>query len=164
MTSKVEKLTTHLISMFTTQPSYSGAVNHPFLLAAGQGSLAHDSLALWLSQDRIYAAHAYPQFIGRLIAQIPFSSSHGLSSPEELMNQRTLKILTFSIENVVKEVEFFKDTSKKWGLAIEGWKERKGTRDYTAEMVRVSQSLQDGLIFLWAMEKVKISLTVCVPG
>lgn len=149
-----EKLTTHLISLSTTRP-YSAAVNHPFLAAAGNGSLPHNRLALWLSQDRIYAAHAYPLFIGRLISLIPFSSSHGLNSPEELRNQRILKLLSFALENVVKEAAFFSDMSKKWDLPIGCWRERKATRDYTAEMARVSGGLEDGLVFLWAMEEVR---------
>ncbi|KAJ2990339.1 hypothetical protein NUW54_g8498 [Trametes sanguinea] len=36
------------------------------------------------------------------------------------------------------------------------WRERKATRDYTAEMARMGAlgSLEDGLVFLWAMERV----------
>lgn len=146
-----ESLTAHLASLSNSE---SEAHRHPFLVAAGDGTLSHDRLAYWLSQDRIYAAHAYPLFIGRLISRIPFSSSHALGSPGELKNQRILKALSFSLENVVREVAFFEETSKKWGLPIDGWAERKATRDYTAEMARMSGDLEDGLVFLWAMEKV----------
>ncbi|KXN81682.1 hypothetical protein AN958_03929 [Leucoagaricus sp. SymC.cos] len=152
-------LTEHLVNL-STVPPYADAINHPFLVAAGNGTLSPDRLALWLSQDRIYAAHAYPSFIGALITNIPWDSSHPLGSPPELRNQRVLSLLVYCLENVVREVNFFKDTAAKWGLPIEGWKERKGTRDYTAEMARISKngSLSDGLIFLWAMERVCICI------
>jgi thiaminase len=150
-----ESLTEHLVSLHSTPRPYSAATEHPFLSAAGNGTLSDPLLALWLSQDRIYAAHAYPRFIGLLISKIPFSSSDALDSTKEKHNQKVLKILAFSLENVVREAAFFKDTSQKWGLDMECWKERKATRDYTAEMARVSSygSLKDGVIFLWAMEK-----------
>ncbi|KAF9010089.1 hypothetical protein BDQ17DRAFT_999068 [Cyathus striatus] len=148
------KLTDHLISLPTT-PVYNSAINHPFLCSAGAGTLPPARLALWLSQDRIYAAHAYPKFIGKLISQIPFEHTHGILSQEEQDNQRIFKVLVYCLQNIVREVGFFKDTADRWGLDMEGWKERKGTRDYTAEMARVSEKgIKDGLVFLWAMERV----------
>ena len=154
-------VTSHLTSLHPR--SYSAATQHPFLTAAGSGTLPDSRLALWLSQDRIYAAHAYPRFIGLLISKIPFSSYDALDSPQEKHNQKVLKILAFSLENVVREAAFFRETSEKWGLDMECWKERKATRDYTAEMGRVSSygCLDDGLIFLWAMERV--STGACLP-
>ncbi|KAF5347754.1 hypothetical protein D9756_010281 [Leucocoprinus leucothites] len=148
-------LTEHLVNL-TTVPSYSEATQHPFLIAAGDGTLLSDRLALWLSQDRIYAAHAYPAFIGALITSIPWDSSHPVGSPGEQRNQHILSVLVFCLQNIVQEVNFFRDTAAKWDLPIDGWKERKGTRDYTAEMARISKDgiLTDGLIFLWAMERV----------
>jgi len=149
-------LTSHLVSLRSTLAPYEAATKHPFLTAAGNGSLGDSLLALWLSQDRIYAAHAYPRFIGLLISKIPFSSSHTLDSAEEKLNQRILKLLVFALDNIVREVAFFKESSQEWDLDIGCWKERKATRDYTAEMARVasSGSLEDGLVFLWAMERV----------
>lgn len=148
-------LTKHLLSL-PTEPTYNSAIHHPFLISAGNGTLSSRLLALWLSQDRIYAAHAYPAFIGSLIASIPWNSSDGLSSLEEQRNKDTLSILVFSLENVVREVNFFKDTASQWNLPLEGWKERKGTKNYTAEMARISKNgnIEDGLVFLWAMEQV----------
>ena len=149
-------LTRHLVSLRSIPRPYSAATEHPFLSAAGLGTLNDSLLALWLSQDRIYAAHAYPRFIGLLISKIPFCSSDALDSREEEENQRVLKILAFSLDNVVREAAFFQETSQRWHLDMECWKERKATRDYTAEMTRVSSygSLEDGLVFLWAMEQV----------
>ena len=155
-------LTAHLTSLHLNSTPYSSATEHPFLTAAGNGTLPDALLALWLSQDRIYAAHAYPQFIGHLISKIPFSSSHTLDSIEERKNQQILELLVFSLENIVKEASFFRDVSKKWGLDLECWKERKATRDYTAEMARIANSgtLEDGVVFLWAMEQVSFIRTV----
>ncbi|KAF8645406.1 hypothetical protein AX16_007840 [Volvariella volvacea WC 439] len=155
MFSATQSLTSHLRSLHTTA-SYSLATQHPFLKAAANGTLSHPLLALWLSQDRIYAAHAYPRFIGSLISRIPFSTDDSLTSHAELLNQRILKLLVYSLDNIIREINFFSDTAKTWDLDMECWRERKGTRDYTAEMARVSASphLEDGLIFLWAMERV----------
>ena len=160
----MSSLTKHLLSLHTDIP-YSSAVSHPFLESAAKGTLDPSLLALWLAQDRIYAMHAYPHFIGALMARINFSSAHSVSSREELMNQRILKMLAFCLESVMKEAEFFKDTAKKNNLPLDGWKERKATRDYTAEMCRVSNamSIEDGLVFLWAMEKV-IVIIPNIPG
>ena len=150
----MESITEHLLTLDTT-PTYSLATKtHPFLVSASEGTLSNNLLALWLFQDRIYAAHAYPHFIGSLISRIPFDSHH--LTGEHC--QRILKILTFCLENIVREVEFFDNTAKRWGLDVRGWKERKGTRDYTAEMTRISNTgrIEEGLLFLWAMEKVNL--------
>ncbi|TFK49117.1 heme oxygenase-like protein [Heliocybe sulcata] len=150
-----ETLTSRLVSLSTARP-YSAAVEHDFLTACGSGTVSHDLLAFWLAQDRLYAAHAYPRFIGLLIAKIPYSSTDGINSGAEARNARILKVLTYALENVVREVGFFKETSVEWNLDVDGWRERKTTRDYTAEMLRVAAlgTLQDGLVFLWAMERV----------
>lgn len=148
-----QSLTEHLLSL-ETPVNYTSATQHSFLVAAGNGSLSHDLLSLWLYQDRIYAAQEYPKFIGSVISNIPFDPAHNLSSPEENLNKRILKILLFSLQNIVRECEFFHETAQKWGLKLDGWPERKGTRDYTAEIERASRNWTDGLVFLWAMEKV----------
>ncbi|KAJ7171779.1 heme oxygenase-like protein [Mycena crocata] len=148
-------LTDHLFRLSTPTP-YADAINHTFLRSAGEGSLSTSLLSLWLSQDRIYAAHAYPRFIGALITAIPFHKSHKLTSVQELHNQRVLKMLIYALENVVREVGFFGESADRWGLELEGWRERKGTRDYVSEMdsVAATKKLNDGLVFLWAMERV----------
>ena len=149
-------LTTHLASLSTPRP-YAAATQHAFLTATGTGTLPLPLLSLYLSQDRIYAAHGYPRFIGRLIAAIPYSSGHATLSKEEKQNARTLQVLVFCLQNVVREVGFFDDLGNAHGFDVNGWKERKGTRDYLAEMTRVSSEgvLFEGLVFLWAMEKVR---------
>ncbi|EIW78582.1 heme oxygenase-like protein [Coniophora puteana RWD-64-598 SS2] len=143
-------LTHHLLSLSTPRP-YAVATEHEFLESAGKLTLNADRLAFWLSQDRIYAAHAYPRFIGGLITKIPFESS----GKDEEKNRRTLEMLSQALQGVMDEVRFFEGTAKAHGLNSEGWRERKATRDYTAEMARIASlgTLEEGLVFLWAMEK-----------
>jgi thiaminase len=143
------KLTHHLLSI-PANPTYHEATRHPFLTQAGNGTLPLSILAFWLSQDRIYAAHAYPRFIGALISRIPFHQADAIMSPREQQNQKILQVLVQCLDNIVREVDFFWDTSKKFGINMEGWIERKATRDYTAEMSRVASSglLEEGLVFL----------------
>lgn len=158
------KLTDHLIALKTT-PTFADAVRHSFLTSAGRGDLPRDRLALWLSQDRIYAAHAYPRFIGALISRIPFQTADAIEGEEELQKQEILQLLVKCLDNIVLEVTFFKKTASSFGLDLEGWMERKGTRDYTAEMARISTtaSLEEGLVFLWAMEQVHSSPVLTHP-
>ncbi|KAJ7151614.1 heme oxygenase-like protein, partial [Mycena filopes] len=149
-------LTDRLLQQAQSNNEYSEAINHPFLRAAGDGTLNKSLLALWLSQDRIYAAQAYPRFIGSLIAAIPFDKSASPHSDKEIQNRLILKTLTFALENIVKEAGFFVDTAEKHGFDLWMWKERKGTRDYVAEMDSIAsgKNVEEGLVFLWAMEQV----------
>ncbi|THG98412.1 hypothetical protein EW145_g7430, partial [Phellinidium pouzarii] len=137
------------LSSNTTKP-YKYATEHAFLHAARERTLNSRALSLWLSQDRIYAAHAYPRFIGALIAKIPFSAHHGIRSVQEARNQRILALLTFSLQNVVREAGFFLQAAEKHGLDLEGWNERAPTKSYVAEMARVSSwgTLEEGLVYL----------------
>jgi thiaminase len=152
-------LTKHLLTL-QISPPYSLATQHTFLTQAGKGNLPHSRLALWLSQDRIYAGHAYPCFIGALISRIPFHQADAIFGPKEQHNQKILTILVKCLDNIVQEIGFFGEVAGKWNLNMEGFIERKGTRDYTAEMARISSSgsFTDGLIFLWAMERVSFSI------
>ncbi|KAG1816924.1 heme oxygenase-like protein [Suillus variegatus] len=145
-------ITQHLKDQATLRPCYNAATRHEFLTAAGTLTLSPARLAFWLCQDRIYAAHAYPRFIGLLITKIPFDGP----AVEEELNRETLALLTICLEGVIREVAFFEGVAKECKLDIDGWKERKATRDYTAEMARVASvgSLEEGLVFLWAMEQV----------
>jgi formylaminopyrimidine deformylase / aminopyrimidine aminohydrolase len=159
MTSPARSITAHLLSI-PTQPTYLYATKtHPFLASAADGTLSKDRLSFWLYQDHIYAAYAYPRFIGSLISHIPFDQPHPCADH----SQTILRILVGALENIMLEVDFFKSTAKKWGLNLETWKERKETRDYTAEMARVAATgcIEEGLLFLWAMEKVSTILRIC---
>jgi thiaminase len=156
--STVRSITAHLLSI-STQPTYLSATkNHPFLISAADGTLSDEQLSFWLCQDHIYAAYAYPRFIGSLISHIPFNQPH----PCAEHSQAILEILVGALENIVREVKFFKSTAKTWGLDYEKWGERRETRDYTAEMARISGTgrIEEGLLFLWAMEKVSVELCI----
>ncbi|KAH7340619.1 heme oxygenase-like protein [Rhizoctonia solani] len=154
-------LTSHLLSK-TNSPAYIAATNHPFLKQAGEGTLPTSTLAHWLYQDRIYAAHAYPRFVGLLIARIPFETQDLASfrsdvTRTESTNRRILECLSFSLVNIVQEVKFFETTAGSIDAqnSSEIEFERQETRNYTAEMARVASlgTLEEGLVFLWVMEK-----------
>lgn len=159
MTSS-QSLTSYLQSLSTPRP-YSAAVEHKFLKSAGLRTLSKPLLSLYLYQDRLYAAHGYPRFIGRLLAAIPYSSLHSPDSPQERFHAKVLKTLNYALTNVVREVNFFGDTARQYDLSLV-WAERKQTRDYMAEMARVGVegSFEEMLIFLWVMERVSIHLDV----
>ena len=153
-------LTTHLVSLSTPRP-YSAATKHTFLTTAGTGALSLPLLSLYLSQDRIYAAHAYPRFLGHLLASVPFSSQHAPDSREECFHSEVVGVLSDALANVRHEVRLFGEVEQKYGLpSFADWKERKATRDYTAEMAHVGAmgSFEEGLVFLWAMERVSCCL------
>ncbi|KAG1798360.1 uncharacterized protein BJ212DRAFT_1505058 [Suillus subaureus] len=114
-------ITHHLKDQSNLKPYYSAATQHEFLTAAGTLSLSPGRLALWLCQDRIYAAHAYPRFIGLLISKIPFDGP----AVEEELNRETLALLTICLEGIIREVAFFEGVAKEWSLDINGWMERK---------------------------------------
>lgn len=152
MSSTARSITAHLLSI-PTHPTYLSATkSHSFLASAANSTLSNDRLSFWLYQDYIYAAHAYPRFIASLISHIPFDQPHPCAD----QSQTILRILVGCLENIMLEIEFFKNTAKKWALDLEIWRERKETRDYTAEMARVAATghIEEGLLFLWAMEKV----------
>ena len=116
---------------------YIKATQHEFLTLAGNGKLPLDRLALWLSQDRIYAAHAYAKFIGSLTARIPFRTEDHSTGDAEKKNQEILRVLSFCLTNIVQEVNFFKDTADAFGMDLDGWKEREGLRSLACFVRRV---------------------------
>ncbi|KAJ3843302.1 heme oxygenase-like protein [Lentinula raphanica] len=133
---------------------YSDAVYNDFLLRAAIGAVEHDLLSVCLSQNRIYAAHAYPRFIGSLIARIPFNPKHAIDSSDAKLNTQILNTLMFCLQNVVSQDAFLVKTAADSSLTLNK-PERKGTRDLTAEMGRItSNEFYEGVIFLWAIEKI----------
>ena len=164
--STTETLTEHLQALSTITP-YSAATEHPFLVAAGTGALSKELLSLYLAQDRLYAAHAYPRFVGHLLAAVPFSSLDALTSTQERDNQHIVRVLSYSLQNCVREsFDFFVETAERFGLQLNGWRERRGTREYMDAMVAVATwgGLEEGLVFLWAMEKVNITVQTYQSG
>ncbi|KAK7677691.1 hypothetical protein QCA50_019382 [Cerrena zonata] len=143
--STSESLTSRLVRLSTVRP-YTAATEHPFLAAAGNGRLSKDLLSVFFLQGRLYAANAYLKFIGCLPASASFSSLDGTGCDRENCNQRVVAVLGGALQNVIREVNFFQDVAKKYELQLSGWRERRITRDYTAEMGRAGASgkLEDG--------------------
>jgi thiaminase len=152
---KEKTLTAHLLSLKTTPP-YSAATRHNFLTLAGRGRLPLSRLALWLAQCRVYAAHEYPRFLGALISRIPFHESDSINSVEEEFKQGILHVFVKLLDRIVLDVKSFKKTAVEFELDVHGWMIRKETRNYSAELAKVSlnSSLEEGIVFLWAMEQV----------
>ncbi|KAH9941754.1 heme oxygenase-like protein [Epithele typhae] len=145
-------LTEHLTSLRTARP-YAAATQHPFLHAAGTGTLPASTLSLYIAQDRRYAAHAYPRFLGQLLARVPFDTA--VNAPRDPA-ERLAGVLFDALAAVRDEVRLFDALAGGRIPPLGRWPERRATRAYAAEMARVAAcgSLEDGLVFLWAMERV----------
>ena len=124
MSSATPSLTSHLVSLSTVRP-YSAATEHAFLTQAGKGTLSKDVLGLYLCQDRLFVAHSAIAFLGQVFAKIPFSSSRPFNSPRSQALQRIVRTIDYALKNVIREVNFFNDVAEKFGLDVDGWKERK---------------------------------------
>jgi thiaminase len=148
MPASPRRLTEHLRALETT-PSYAAATQHAFLARAGRGALPAPALAFWLHQDRVYA-RAYPAFIGRLLAAPPPDGD----TPAAALARAAL--LSDALANIVRELRFFERAARECALELDAWRERRATREYTAEMARTAgDGLMDGLVFLWAMEQAR---------
>jgi thiaminase len=110
-------LTTYLLG--STPNSLARATNHPFLAAAGQGTLPKPTLSQWLSQDRLYA-QSYIRFIGLLLAKIrlpgqaPSSSTPMHKTPE----QKAITVLIDALVNIRAELAFFEQTAHDYSLDL----------------------------------------------
>ncbi|KAL0959700.1 hypothetical protein HGRIS_011395 [Hohenbuehelia grisea] len=164
--SSGQSLTSHLTSLPRLRSLHERATStHPFLSAAQNGSLSSELLGYYLGQDRIYASYAYPKYIAGLIRKIDACPE---VPPGSVAQESILPLLSSSLSGVVHEVQFFDETAKKYGLvsyppsARAGisrppYTMRPGTRNYLSEMARVAEwndTWQEGVVFLWAMEKV----------
>ncbi|KAJ5609123.1 hypothetical protein N7528_009690 [Penicillium herquei] len=110
-------LTTWLLQ--STPQSLKRATSHPFLAAAGQGTLPKSILSQWLSQDRLYA-QSYIRFIGQLLAKIRLDSraanpqTHLAFSPEH----QAVDVLIDALVNIRTELRFFESTAAEYGLDL----------------------------------------------
>ncbi|KAL4268956.1 Thiaminase-2/PQQC domain-containing protein [Pleurotus pulmonarius] len=155
------KLTTRLLESPNTQGLYHAATTaHPFLVAAANGTLSHPLLEFYLAQDKVYAGYAYPKFIGGLFRRI--DAYRNASQPGQ--PQSLLPVLAASITGVAREVKFFDSLAAQYGLNLQDstsesppHTKRAATLNYVAEMAYVaewSETWEEGIVFLWAMEKV----------
>lgn len=103
----------------STPQALKRATTHPFLAAAGRGTLPKSILSQWLSQDRLYA-QSYIRFIGQLLAKIRLDSraanpqTHLAFSPEH----QAVDVLIDALVNICTELRFFESTAAEYGLDL----------------------------------------------
>lgn len=106
-------LTSWLLSV--TPTALNRATTHPFLSAAGKGTLPKTTLSQWLAQDRLYA-QSYIRFIGLLLSKIRLSSDiaeRGVPS-----EQAAIDILIDALVNIRRELRFFESTAHEYGIDL----------------------------------------------
>ncbi|KAH6647323.1 hypothetical protein BKA67DRAFT_662125 [Truncatella angustata] len=165
-------LSSRLLSHPETTTQYIRATQSAFLRWAGQGRLSPLVLSQWLSQDRLYA-QAYVRFIGGLLSRVRLPITQPSVGTVEW---RVLSVLTEALEGITRELAFFEEMADKYHLdlacsvedQIDATPRREfGPNTVTAEYVHLfdsfsgpnagidtSRSLFDGLVLLWATEKV----------
>lgn len=166
-------LTSHLISL--DQAGLRKATEHNFLRQAGNGSLNGDTLRSWLSQDAHYA-RAYIGFVGGLVSHLPLPSkihhddtatmiSKSGRSPGMSLHWRILDLLVAALTNVKRELEFFEETARRYGLEVDKVEGFEIPNAATAAYIEHFRSftvadrrahLLRGLITLWATEFVSL--------
>ncbi|KAK8056381.1 heme oxygenase-like protein [Apiospora rasikravindrae] len=162
--SSHKSITAYLLDHPDTAEMYKQATQCRFLELAGQGRLPKESLSQWLSQDRLYA-QAYCRFIGGLISrvQLPVSPATEASRTTPF---RILLMLQTAMIGVTTELQFFEQTAKEYQLdlaAMEDGQESEANKvtkacidlfdSFTVEGGK-GRSLLQGLVMLWALEKV----------
>ncbi|CAJ2501995.1 Uu.00g048480.m01.CDS01 [Anthostomella pinea] len=161
----------HLLE--STRELYQRATECQFLELAGKGRLPRDQLCQWLSQDRLYA-QAYVRFIGGLISRLRLPIGVEPKGTNATLQWRILALLQGCLAGIMKELQFFETTAKNYDLDLEavhddvGDPEAKkfGPCKATQEYIDLfdsftarspdshRKSLLDGLVVLWATEKV----------
>ncbi|KAI2471227.1 heme oxygenase-like protein [Annulohypoxylon bovei var. microspora] len=156
---------------------YQRATQSEFLSLAGQGQLPPEILSQWLSQDRLYA-QAYVRFAGGLISRVQLPTKINDRQTSKTLQWRILSLIQTALAGVTRELQFFEETAKKYGLDLEAlgpvaegrnlsnksasFAPTKVTQDYIdlfdsfAAQPRgdLSKTLLDGLVLLWTTEKV----------
>lgn len=96
---------------------------------------------------------------------IPHSPATAETTPHAHALRKALPLLSFSLSNVARETKFFEDTAEKHGLALHTGpldpllgKYEALTKSYVDFLIATAAggSLEEGLVVLWAMEKVCI--------
>jgi len=156
-------ITSHLLRL--TPEAYLRATQHSFLKAAGDKSISKERLEGWLTQDQIYAFVGYPKFISLLTSKIPLRVFPDAPGSSPTLEERLLALFSSSLSNVVREVNFFKQTARENdlniarhptnGLSAENELTGPVTKAYTDFMVSTAATgtLGEGLVLLWATEK-----------
>lgn len=137
------------------------ATTAPFLVAAGTGNLSKALLSKWLSQDRIYA-QAYIGFIGALISRVDLPYAF-VEDKKSSLRWRIVEMLSSSLGNIHRELKFFEDVAKRYGLNLEFpprpdvfFIADTATKQYIdlfrAFWTDPTMTLLEGLVVLWATE------------
>ncbi|KAJ5668734.1 hypothetical protein N7462_009804 [Penicillium macrosclerotiorum] len=110
-------LTSWLLS--ATPQSLKRATNHPFLAAAGSGTLPKTTLSQWLSQDRLYA-QSYIRFIGLLLTKIrlPARNPNPDAPRHPTLEQTAVDLLIDALVNIRTELRFFEATALSYSLDL----------------------------------------------
>lgn len=112
---------THYLSTSCPHP-LTRATTHPFLTLAGRGELPKPILSQWLSQDRLYA-QSYIRFIGLLLSKIrlpthnPNITRTGTGASQTALH-RAVDLLIEALVNIQRELGFFEDVAKEFGLDL----------------------------------------------
>ncbi|KAJ5390303.1 uncharacterized protein N7496_001371 [Penicillium cataractarum] len=116
MTSQAP-LTAWLLS--ATPQALRRATTHPFLAAAGNGTLSKETLSQWLSQDRLYA-QSYIRFIGMLLTKIrlPANAPSHDTPQNPIIEQAVVDVLIDALVNIRTELAFFEATAVEYGLDL----------------------------------------------
>lgn len=158
-----KQLSDCLHSISTSTSSFTRATQHPFLTAAGDGSLSASTLTRWLVQD-IHYTRAYIRFIGGLLSQLYLptslfrSTAHGGARQKDLQ-ARIFDLLTGALTNIQRETQFFEDVAEEYGLSLDLTAEPEPiTRAYINMFDSMRQGsgrggLLEGLTVLWATEE-----------
>lgn len=144
-------------------------VQHPFLAAAGNGTLPLKKLNGWLAQDTYYT-RAYVRFMGGLLTSvgpnIPQESKHDDGEPDEqsIIVRRIFDLIIGALSNIQREMIFFEETAERHAL-FEPREIRQpiepATQSYmdlfsslTAGSTSHLDDLLVGMVVLWATELV----------
>ncbi|KAJ5439680.1 uncharacterized protein N7458_010678 [Penicillium daleae] len=102
-----------------TPEALKRATTHPFLAAAGSGTLSKEALSQWLSQDRLYA-QSYIRFIGMLLIKIrlPTHTPNAETLRNPTIEQAIIDILIDALVNIKTELAFFESTAVEYGLDL----------------------------------------------
>lgn len=110
-------LTTWLLQ--SSPESLTRATTHPFLAAAGRGTLPKSTLSQWLSQDRLYA-QSYIRFMGQLLTKIRLDSraSYPNAVTASTADQQAVDVIIDALVNIRTELRFFESTAREYGLDL----------------------------------------------
>ncbi|KAI2629664.1 heme oxygenase-like protein [Hypoxylon sp. NC1633] len=172
-----QSMTEYLLSIPGISDLYERATQSQFLSLAGQGKLPPEVLSQWLSQDRLYA-QAYIRFAGGLISRIQLPIRVEGQDTSKTLQWRVLSLLQTALAGVTRELQFFEETAKKYGLDLETISPVAGGDDLSYKSAEfapdsvtknyidlfdsfsaqphgnTARTILDGLVVLWTTEKV----------